>query len=76
MEIELKPEADPAALEALTRKFLKRFEDRLELWLHGKLSIGLALEQLVEDGLGPELLDSHNWLTEAAYQQIRETLKR
>jgi hypothetical protein len=76
MEIELKPDADLAALEPVAREFLKRFEGRLELWLHGKLSIGMALERLMADGPPPELLDEHNWLTEAAYGQIRETLKR
>ena len=76
MEIELKPDADLAALEPVARKFLKRFEGRLVLWLHGKLSIGMALERLMADSPPPGLLDEHNWLTEAAYEQIRETLKR
>ena len=76
MEVELKPEADPGALEPVTSQFLKQFEGRLVLWLHGKLTIGLALEKLVGEDLEPGLLDEHNWLTEAAYERIRETLKR
>jgi inorganic triphosphatase YgiF len=75
MELELRPGADPALLGPVAQLFLATFEDRLVLWLHGKLSIGLALGKLMENGPAPELLDSHNWLTEEAYRRIRETLK-
>ena len=75
MEVELKPDARPEYLEKVTRRFLERFEDRLVLWIHGKLAIGLALERLVEDGPPAGLLDSHSWLTEQGYARVRETLK-
>ncbi len=76
MEIELKPGCDPAHLGPAARLFLDRFRDRLVLWFHGKLAIGLALEQLFKDGLQPGLLDDHHWLTEEAYRRIRRPLRR
>lgn len=75
MEVELKPDAEPQCLEKVARRFLDRFEDRLVLWLHGKLAIGLALEQLVQDGPPAGLLDTYNWLTEEGYLKVRETIK-
>ena len=76
MEIELKPGCDPAHLGSAARLFLDRFRDRLVLWWHGKLTIGLALEQLFRDGPQPGLMDDHSWLTEEAYRRIREALRR
>jgi len=76
MELELKLGTDPALLEPVADLFRGVFGDRLELWLSGKLAIGIALEKLFKDGPQAGLRDDNHWLTEEAYRRIREILGR
>ena len=74
VEIEAKGKGGLDILQEVSGELLRSYPNALSRWQYGKLSIGEAAEELLEQSLGEEMLDGKNHLTSEAYHRIRDRL--
>ena len=75
VEIEAKGEGSLDILREVAGELLRSYPDALSWWRYGKLSIGEAAQELLEQSPGEDMLDTENHLTSKAYQRIRDRLE-
>jgi len=72
LEVEAKGAGDMAVVERLLEALHDRYADRLQIWPHSKLATGLALRELVPDGVGDLTLDAALLRSVEAYLESRD----
>ena len=76
VEIEAKEEADSTAIKTVIEGLIEIYGPAVRRWNRGKLTTGIAVEEMLSKGILQGLIDSKNNLKSVAYKLIAYYIRR